>query len=53
MSTAEDRKQAMRLLDDIWRGWCQDEKCPNNLFFGLAAGSKLRIRLPDDYRVTA
>lgn len=41
------RAEQLKELDRIWRGWCQDEKCPNNVCYGVKTGSSIQPRPPN------
>ncbi len=43
---AQPKIRQIDALDMIWKGWCQDPKCPNNVWYGVKPGTKIRIRLP-------
>lgn len=50
ISNQELREFQMKALDIIWKGWCIDPECPNNPFYGVEVGTKIRINLPKDYK---
>jgi hypothetical protein len=43
----DSRQWAMFMLGQIWADWCLDPTCPNNPFYGVKPGSRLRTKLPD------
>jgi hypothetical protein len=45
---AQPKVRVIDALDTIWRGWCQDPKCPNNPWYGVKVGTKIKIKLPKD-----
>ena len=38
--------EKLKLLDQVWKGWCQDAECSNNPSHGLKPGTPVRIKVP-------